>query len=86
MVPKGLYLEKSVTSAKKELLLETDYVNEAKNQIRFKKLLADDPDFIIPDVVQVTVTKNTTSYKSRNYRQRESLLVKCWKEHRLIQL
>ena len=56
MVPKGLYSDKSVTSAKNELLLETDYIREANSQERFRDLLKDDNDFFIPKVIKV-ITK-----------------------------
>lgn len=33
-----------------ELRLECDYLNEAQNQKKYKQLLSDFPDVIIPDV------------------------------------
>jgi aarF domain-containing kinase len=40
MLPPGLFLEKTIAVAKKELGMETDYENEAANQLRFKHLLS----------------------------------------------
>jgi aarF domain-containing kinase len=57
MVPKGMYLDKSVEAGKRELLLETDYTREAASQMKFKQLLADEPDYIIPAVIANLSTK-----------------------------
>eukprot|EP01114_Cavostelium_apophysatum_P011966 TRINITY_DN26564_c0_g1_i1.p1 TRINITY_DN26564_c0_g1~~TRINITY_DN26564_c0_g1_i1.p1 ORF type:complete len:599 (-),score=100.77 TRINITY_DN26564_c0_g1_i1:9-1805(-) len=50
LVPKGLYIEKSIAAAKEELTWETDYRREAANQIKFKQLLSNEPDFLVPAV------------------------------------
>lgn len=39
-LPPGLFLEKTIAVAKKELGMETDYENEAANQMKFKQLLS----------------------------------------------
>lgn len=39
--------------AKQELTMECDYVREAENQRRFRELLADDPNFVVPAVAFV---------------------------------
>lgn len=50
MLPKGLFLEKSIASARVELKWECDYLREAQNIVRFGELLRDDPVFRVPRV------------------------------------
>ncbi|KAF2755940.1 ABC1-domain-containing protein [Pseudovirgaria hyperparasitica] len=51
LLPKGLYLDKTIANARTELAWETDYVREADYQMRFKALLADDTEsFRVPTV------------------------------------
>ncbi len=40
LLPPGLFLEKTIEVAKKELGMETNYENEAANQIKYKELVA----------------------------------------------
>lgn len=40
ILPPGLFLEKTIEVAKKELGMETDYENEATNQMKYKELIA----------------------------------------------
>ena len=40
-----------------ELTLECDYQREAANQTRFRALIADDPHFIVPQVIPELSTK-----------------------------
>lgn len=52
LLPKGLYLDKTIANARTELGWETDYAREAAAQTRFRRLLADEPDvFAVPEVV-----------------------------------
>lgn len=39
ILPPGLFLDKTIAVAKKELSMETDYENEATNQIKYRELL-----------------------------------------------
>lgn len=48
--PKGLYLDSVLQVARKELKLECDYGYEAACQTRFRELMADDNNFIVPEV------------------------------------
>ncbi|EGC28961.1 hypothetical protein DICPUDRAFT_159516 [Dictyostelium purpureum] len=63
VVPETAYIEKSLESARKELLLETNYLNEAQNQKNFKNLLQENKnnkytkDFYVPDVIDELTTK-----------------------------
>ena len=53
LLPKGLYLDKTIANARVELAWECDYKREADAAIRFKQLLADDQDtFAIPAVFE----------------------------------
>jgi aarF domain-containing kinase len=57
LLPRGLFLESSVAAARKELGWETDYVREAASTVEFGRLLANDPDFVVPAVVESLSTK-----------------------------
>lgn len=50
MLPKGLFLEKSVANARVELKWECDYIREAKNIERFADFLKDDEAYTVPKV------------------------------------
>ena len=50
--PKGLFIERIMKVMKEELEEECDYANEASHQKAFRKLLADDPTFVVPQVVE----------------------------------
>lgn len=52
LLPKGLYLEKTIANARTELAWECDYLREAACASRFKQLLADEPDtFTVPAII-----------------------------------
>lgn len=52
LLPKGLYLEKTIANARVELAWECDYVREAECARRFKSLLRDETDtFAVPEVI-----------------------------------
>lgn len=51
MLPKGLFLDKTIANARVELKWECDYIREAHNLIRFRELLKDDPVFEVPRVL-----------------------------------
>lgn len=44
LLPKGLFLDRTIANARTELAWECDYVREAEWQERFRAALADDPD------------------------------------------
>ncbi|KAI1758562.1 ABC1-domain-containing protein [Hypoxylon sp. FL1150] len=51
MLPKGLYLDKTIDNARLELGWECDYEREAQCGQRYRELLADEPDvFVVPRV------------------------------------
>lgn len=52
LLPKGLYLDKTIANARTELAWECDYVREAECAKHFKKLLADEIDtFTVPEII-----------------------------------
>ena len=52
LLPKGLYLDKTISNARTELAWECDYVREADCAQRFHSLLQDDTDvFTVPRVI-----------------------------------
>jgi aarF domain-containing kinase len=52
LLPRGLFLDKTIANARTELAWECDYVREAECQTRFRELLADDTSvFTVPRVV-----------------------------------
>ncbi|KAF2404429.1 ABC1-domain-containing protein [Trichodelitschia bisporula] len=52
LLPKGLFLDKTIANAQTELAWECDYLREADCARRFKKLLEDDTDvFTVPEII-----------------------------------
>ncbi|KAF2841603.1 ABC1-domain-containing protein [Patellaria atrata CBS 101060] len=52
LLPKGLYLDKTIANARTELAWECDYIREAHYQMRFKGILSDDKKvFRVPTVI-----------------------------------
>ena len=58
LLPKGLFLDKTVANARKELKWECDYIREAKAQQKFGELLGGDPVFVVPRVYSELTTEN----------------------------
>lgn len=53
LLPKGLYLDKTIANARTELAWECDYVREASYQRQFRELLQDDTStFTVPRVIE----------------------------------
>lgn len=51
LLPKGLYLEKTIANARTELAWECDYIREAECGRRFQTLLSDEKDiFVVPKI------------------------------------
>ena len=50
LLPKGLFLEKTVANARTELAWECDYIREAECGSRFSSLLASDSVFVVPEI------------------------------------
>lgn len=52
LLPKGLYLDKTIANARTELAWECDYVREAECGERFRELLGDEKDvFVVPRII-----------------------------------
>ncbi|KAK6496109.1 hypothetical protein TWF481_002132 [Arthrobotrys musiformis] len=55
LLPKGLYLDKTIANARTELGWECDYIREAASQTRFSKIISSSPSesaiFSVPDVI-----------------------------------
>ncbi|EXJ85403.1 aarF domain-containing kinase [Capronia coronata CBS 617.96] len=52
LLPKGLYLDRTIANARTELGWECDYVREAEAAKRFRRLLADDQEvFTVPEII-----------------------------------
>lgn len=51
LLPRGLYLDKTIANARTELAWECDYHREAECGARFRDLLHDDPVFVVPEVM-----------------------------------
>ena len=51
LLPRGLYVEHAVATAKEELTLECDYEYELASQEKMRALLADDPAWTIPRTI-----------------------------------
>ncbi|KAJ5778944.1 hypothetical protein N7457_006664 [Penicillium paradoxum] len=51
LLPKGLYLDKTIANARTELAWECDYIREAEGANRFRELLTNDPVFVVPEII-----------------------------------
>lgn len=51
LLPKGLYLDKTIANARTELAWECDYVREAEGANRFRQLLQDEDVFVVPEII-----------------------------------
>lgn len=52
VLPKGLYLDKTIANARTELAWECDYVREANAAKRFRSLLTDEQEiFVVPEII-----------------------------------
>lgn len=58
LLPKGLFLDKTVANARTELKWECDYVRESQALQKFEELLKDDPVFVVPHVYSDYTTTN----------------------------
>lgn len=53
LLPKGLYLDKTIANARTELAWECDYIREAECGKRFRELLKDEQDiFVVPAIIE----------------------------------
>lgn len=87
VLPKGLYLDNTIKIMKRELLDECDYAREAESCKRFQTLLADDPVFRVPRVIEnltsahVLTTERmfgTSLSRSKHFSRQERDLVGAW--------
>lgn len=56
-LPKGLYMENLIKSARSDLALEVDYLNEAKQGKRFSELVGRNDGYAVPSVIDELSTK-----------------------------
>lgn len=58
LLPRGLFLDKTVANARTELKWECDYKREAAALQKFEQLLKEDPSLVTPAVFQELTTEN----------------------------
>lgn len=58
LLPKGLFLDKTIANARRELKWECDYLRETQALKTFEALLENDPVFTLPHVYQDLTTEN----------------------------
>ena len=58
LLPKGLFLEKTIEVARMELAWECDYIREAECIKHFRELLAPYPEYVVPTVISEAAGKN----------------------------
>ena len=56
-LPKGLYIENLIQSARQDLALEVDYLNEATQSKRFRQLIGQTNGLVVPQVIEELSTK-----------------------------
>ncbi|KAJ5302186.1 hypothetical protein PENANT_c008G08490 [Penicillium antarcticum] len=66
LLPKGLYLDKTIANARTELAWECDYIREAEGAAKFRLLLADDPVFVVPETIPSASGKQVLTMEMLN--------------------
>ncbi|KAL3480680.1 ABC1 family-domain-containing protein [Aspergillus californicus] len=66
LLPRGLYLDKTIANARTELAWECDYTREAECGNRFRDLLHDDPVFHIPEIISQASGPNVLTMERLN--------------------
>lgn len=67
LLPKGLYLDKTIANARTELAWECDYLREAQAAKRFRDLLADDAEvFTVPKIFDKASGKQVLTMERMN--------------------
>ncbi|KAL4877717.1 ABC1 family-domain-containing protein [Aspergillus karnatakaensis] len=66
LLPRGLYLDKTIANARIELGWECDYVREAEAGNRFRDLLKDDPVFHVPEIIPEASGRNVLTMERLN--------------------
>lgn len=66
LLPKGLFLDKTIDNARKELKWECDYHRESSAIKKFGALLKDDPVFSVPKVYDEYTTENIITMERMN--------------------
>ncbi|KAB8254702.1 ABC1 family-domain-containing protein [Aspergillus pseudonomiae] len=66
LLPKGLYLDKTIANARTELAWECDYIREAECSKHFKELLKDDPVFLVPEIIPEASGKQVLTMERLN--------------------
>ncbi|KAL4988979.1 ABC1 family-domain-containing protein [Aspergillus falconensis] len=66
ILPRGLYLDKTIANARTELAWECDYAREAECGNRFRELLKDDPVFHVPQIIPEASGKNVLTMERLN--------------------
>ncbi|KAL2007267.1 hypothetical protein VTN00DRAFT_8705 [Thermoascus crustaceus] len=66
LLPKGLYLDKTIANARTELAWECDYVREAEGANRFRQLLQDEDVFVVPEIIPEASGKQVLTMERMN--------------------
>uniref|UniRef100_A0A6G1SDG2 Chaperone activity of bc1 complex-like, mitochondrial n=1 Tax=Aceria tosichella TaxID=561515 RepID=A0A6G1SDG2_9ACAR len=56
-LPKGLYIENLIQSARQDLALEVDYLNEATQSKKFRQLVGNSKGLVVPEVIEELSTR-----------------------------
>ncbi|KAJ5753686.1 uncharacterized protein N7511_007839 [Penicillium nucicola] len=66
LLPKGLYLDKTIANARTELAWECDYIREAEGAAKFRALLASDSVFVVPKIIPAASGKQVLTMEMLN--------------------
>lgn len=58
LIPRSIDINPLLEEAKRQLQEEADYLKESAHMLRYQKLLANSPDFVIPELVAELTTKD----------------------------
>lgn len=65
-LPKGLYVENLIQSARHDLALEVDYKNEARQAKKYKKLIGNEKGYDVPTVIEELSTQRIIVNELKN--------------------
>lgn len=65
-LPKGLYIDNLIKSARNDLTMEVNYLHEASAAKKFKELLKNDKEYLVPDIIDSLTTRRVLTNQLMN--------------------
>jgi predicted unusual protein kinase regulating ubiquinone biosynthesis (AarF/ABC1/UbiB family) len=80
LIPRGIDINPLLEEAKRQLQEEADYLKESAHILRYRELLADSPEFVIPELFAELTTKDVLAMSFVSGKPLESLKTAPQKE------